>query len=109
MFIVLTKSINCAFFGFGASTRRCETPDASRLYELTDDVARRGFSISMGRTMRLSELPEAHRIAESGGIGEELSWFPEANRHDFTVARKAFYLSENTAIGRLLTADHTVG
>jgi NADPH:quinone reductase-like Zn-dependent oxidoreductase len=40
-------------------------PDASRLYQLAEDVARGEFSIPIGRTMRLSEIQEAHRLAES--------------------------------------------
>ena len=43
------------------------TPDASRLYELADDVARREFEIPIARTMKLAEIQEAHRIAEKGG------------------------------------------
>ena len=51
-------------------------PDASRLYELADDVARRQFSIPIARTMKLSEVQEAHRIAESGGSGGKIILVP---------------------------------
>ncbi|TCK73841.1 NADP-dependent oxidoreductase [Acidipila rosea] len=40
-------------------------PDASRLYELADEVARGEFTIPIGKTMRLSEIEEAHRLAEA--------------------------------------------
>ncbi|MBW4043537.1 MAG: NADP-dependent oxidoreductase [Acidobacteria bacterium] len=40
-------------------------PDASRLYELADEVARGEFAIPIGKTMRLSEIEEAHRLAEA--------------------------------------------
>jgi NADPH:quinone reductase-like Zn-dependent oxidoreductase len=39
-------------------------PDASRLYQLADDVARHEFSIPIARTMKLQEIQEAHRIFE---------------------------------------------
>ncbi len=40
-------------------------PDASRLHELADEVARGEFTIPIGKTMRLSEIEEAHRLAEA--------------------------------------------
>lgn len=40
-------------------------PDASRLYELADDVARGEFAIPIAKVMKLSEIQEAHRLAES--------------------------------------------
>ncbi len=43
-------------------------PDASRLFELADDVARQDFTIPIARTMRLEEIQEAHRLAEKGGV-----------------------------------------
>lgn len=47
-------------------------PDASRLYELADEVARHEFQIPIARTMKLSEIQEAHRLAESGGVGGKI-------------------------------------
>src|SRR6266702_4056193 len=43
-------------------------PDASRLFELADDVARQEFTIPIARTMRIEEIQEAHRLAEKGGV-----------------------------------------
>ena len=43
-------------------------PDASRLYQLADDVSRHEFSIPIARTMKLQEIQEAHRIFERGGL-----------------------------------------
>lgn len=40
-------------------------PDASRLYQLADEEARKEFTIPIARTMKLSEIQEAHRLAES--------------------------------------------
>jgi len=40
-------------------------PDASRLYELADEASRREFEIPIARVMKLSEIQEAHRLAES--------------------------------------------
>lgn len=40
-------------------------PDASRLYELADDAARGEFEIPIAKVMKLSEIQEAHRLAES--------------------------------------------
>ena len=51
-------------------------PDASRLYALADDVARGGFSIPIARSMRLEQAPEAHRLAESGGVGGKIILVP---------------------------------
>jgi NADPH:quinone reductase-like Zn-dependent oxidoreductase len=51
-------------------------PDASRLYELADDVARHQFSIPIARTMKLDQVQEAHRIAESGGSGGKIILVP---------------------------------
>jgi NADPH:quinone reductase-like Zn-dependent oxidoreductase len=48
------------------------TPDASRLYQLADDVARGEFSIPIARIMPLTEIQEAHRLAESGGAGGKI-------------------------------------
>jgi NADPH:quinone reductase-like Zn-dependent oxidoreductase len=51
-------------------------PDASRLYELADDAARQEFSIPIARTMKLKDVQEAHRIAESGGSGGKIILVP---------------------------------
>lgn len=51
-------------------------PDASRLYQLADDVARGGLEIPIARTMKLAEIQEAHRIAESGGSGGKIILIP---------------------------------
>jgi len=51
-------------------------PDASRLYQLADDVARGEFSIPIARTMKLSDIQEAHRIAEKGGTGGKIILVP---------------------------------
>jgi NADPH:quinone reductase-like Zn-dependent oxidoreductase len=40
-------------------------PDASRLYQLADEAARGEFSIPIDRTLKLSEIAEAHRLAEA--------------------------------------------
>jgi NADPH:quinone reductase-like Zn-dependent oxidoreductase len=51
-------------------------PDASRLYELADDAARQEFVIPIARTMKLEQVQEAHRIAESGGAGGKIILVP---------------------------------
>jgi NADPH:quinone reductase-like Zn-dependent oxidoreductase len=51
-------------------------PDASRLYQLADDVAHREFQIHIARTMPLSEIQEAHRIAEKGGAHGKIILVP---------------------------------
>jgi len=51
-------------------------PDASRLYELADDVARHEFSIPIARTMKLADVQEAHRIAERGGAAGKIILVP---------------------------------
>lgn len=51
-------------------------PDASRLYELADDNARNQFTIPIARTMKLKEAPEAHRLAEEGGVGGKIILVP---------------------------------
>jgi NADPH:quinone reductase-like Zn-dependent oxidoreductase len=51
-------------------------PDASRLYELAGDVARGEFSIPIARVMKLAEIQEAHRLAESGGAGGKIILIP---------------------------------
>jgi NADPH:quinone reductase-like Zn-dependent oxidoreductase len=51
-------------------------PDASRLHQLADDVARHEFSTPIARTMKLQDIQEAHRIFESGGLGGKLVLVP---------------------------------
>jgi NADPH:quinone reductase-like Zn-dependent oxidoreductase len=51
-------------------------PDASRLYQLADDVARHEFSIPIARTMKLQEIQEAHRIFEHGGLSGKIVLVP---------------------------------
>jgi NADPH:quinone reductase-like Zn-dependent oxidoreductase len=45
-------------------------PDASRLYELADDVARGEFTIPIAKTLSLSQIQEAHREAENHPSGK---------------------------------------
>ena len=51
-------------------------PDASRLYQLADEVARGEFSIPIARTMKLEEIQEAHRLSEEGGVGGKIVLVP---------------------------------
>lgn len=51
-------------------------PDASRLYQLADDAAGRQFEIPTGRTMKLEEAAEAHRLAESHSIQGKIILIP---------------------------------
>jgi NADPH:quinone reductase-like Zn-dependent oxidoreductase len=44
-------------------------PDASRLYELADQVARGGLIIPIARTFPLADIQEATKLAEDGGAG----------------------------------------
>ncbi|HEX6494316.1 MAG TPA: NADP-dependent oxidoreductase [Acidobacteriaceae bacterium] len=45
-------------------------PDASRLYELADEVARGNLKIPIARTLPLDQVQEAHREAESHPSGK---------------------------------------
>ncbi len=47
-------------------------PDASRLYELADEVARGGLVIPIAKTMPLEQIAEAHRLGEAGGAGGKI-------------------------------------
>jgi len=51
-------------------------PDASRLHQLADEVARHEFSIPIARTMKLQEIQEAHRIFERGGLAGKIILIP---------------------------------
>lgn len=51
-------------------------PDASRLYELADDVARGEFEIPIAKVMKLSEVQEAQRLAESHGTKGKIILVP---------------------------------
>jgi NADPH:quinone reductase-like Zn-dependent oxidoreductase len=51
-------------------------PDASRLYQLAEDVARGEFFIPIARTMKLAQIQEAHRLAEQGGSGGKIVLVP---------------------------------
>ena len=51
-------------------------PDAPRMHELAEDAARREFSIPISRVMKLAEIQEAHRLAESGGAGGKIILVP---------------------------------
>jgi NADPH:quinone reductase-like Zn-dependent oxidoreductase len=51
-------------------------PDASRLYQLADDVARGNLVIPTARTMKLEQIAEAHRLAERGGAGGKIIVVP---------------------------------
>jgi NADPH:quinone reductase-like Zn-dependent oxidoreductase len=51
-------------------------PDASRLHQLADDLARGEFSIPIARTMKLQEIQEAHGIFERGGLAGKIVLIP---------------------------------
>lgn len=51
-------------------------PDAARLAQLAEDVARGRFKIPIAKVMRLSEIRAAHRLAEAGGLGGKLVLIP---------------------------------
>jgi NADPH:quinone reductase-like Zn-dependent oxidoreductase len=51
-------------------------PDASRLGELAEDIAREQFAIPIARIMKLQDIQEAHRLAEKGGIGGKIVVIP---------------------------------
>ena len=48
------------------------TPDASRLYELADEVARHGLKIPIARIFPLEQIQEATKLAEQGGAGGKI-------------------------------------
>ncbi len=51
-------------------------PDAPRLRQLAEDVARKEFAIPIARTMKLAEIQEAHRLAERGGVAGKIVLVP---------------------------------
>lgn len=51
-------------------------PDASRLYQLADEAARGEFSIPIDRTLKLSEIAEAHRLAEAHQVKGKIILVP---------------------------------
>ncbi|MFZ1008577.1 MAG: NADP-dependent oxidoreductase [Candidatus Sulfotelmatobacter sp.] len=51
-------------------------PDASRLHQLADDVARHEFSIPIARTMKLQDIQDAHRIFEQSGLAGKIVLIP---------------------------------
>lgn len=51
-------------------------PDASRLYQLADDVASGEFTIPIARTMKLEDVREAHVLAEKGSVGGKIILVP---------------------------------
>ena len=51
-------------------------PDAPRLHQLAEDVARGEFTIPIARTMKLQEIQEAHRLAEKGGLPGKMVLVP---------------------------------
>lgn len=51
-------------------------PDASRMHQLAEDVARGEFSIPIARTMKLRDVQEAHRLAEQGGVHGKIVLIP---------------------------------
>ena len=51
-------------------------PDAARLARLAEDVAEGRFTIPIAKVMKLSEIREAHRLAESGGMSGKIILIP---------------------------------
>jgi NADPH:quinone reductase-like Zn-dependent oxidoreductase len=51
-------------------------PDARRLRQLAEDVARQEFTIPIDRTMPLQRIQEAHRLAEKGGLHGKIVLIP---------------------------------
>jgi NADPH:quinone reductase-like Zn-dependent oxidoreductase len=51
-------------------------PDASRLYELADEVASGLLTIPIARMFPLSQIAEATRLAEGGGAGGKILLIP---------------------------------
>ena len=51
-------------------------PDASRLYELADEVARGLLTIPTAKVFPLSDIREATQLAENGGAGGKVVLIP---------------------------------
>jgi NADPH:quinone reductase-like Zn-dependent oxidoreductase len=51
-------------------------PDAKRLAELAKDVAKNRFKIPIAKVMKLSEIREAHRLGQAGGLGGKIVLVP---------------------------------
>jgi NADPH:quinone reductase-like Zn-dependent oxidoreductase len=51
-------------------------PDAERLAELAQAVALHQFKIPIAQVMKLSEIQEAHRLGEAGGLGGKIVLVP---------------------------------
>ena len=51
-------------------------PDATRLHQLADDVARGEFTIPIARTMKLAQIQQAQTIAEKGSAGGKIILVP---------------------------------
>jgi NADPH:quinone reductase-like Zn-dependent oxidoreductase len=51
-------------------------PDAKRLAELAEDVAQNRFKIPIAKVMKLSEIQEAHRLGQAGGLGGKIVLIP---------------------------------
>jgi NADPH:quinone reductase-like Zn-dependent oxidoreductase len=47
-------------------------PDAARLSQLAEDVAQGRFDIPIAKTLKLSDIKEAHRLGEAGGVGGKI-------------------------------------
>jgi NADPH:quinone reductase-like Zn-dependent oxidoreductase len=53
-------------------------PDALRLHQLAEDVARDEFTIPIARVMKLEHIQEAHRLAEAGTTRGKIVLVPSA-------------------------------
>jgi NADPH:quinone reductase-like Zn-dependent oxidoreductase len=53
-------------------------PDARRLHELAEDIARDEFTIPIARVMKLEHIREAHGLAEAGKTGGKIVLVPAA-------------------------------
>ncbi|HEY0786035.1 MAG TPA: zinc-binding dehydrogenase, partial [Acidobacteriaceae bacterium] len=51
-------------------------PDASRLYQLAEEVARGQLQVPIAKTFPLAEIQAATRLAESGGAGGKVVLLP---------------------------------
>ena len=51
-------------------------PDEERIEELADEVARGEFEIPIAKVMKLDEIQEAHRLAESHGAKGKIILVP---------------------------------